>query len=215
MPVAQISTSAFHAHDRPGCATPQCTARHVPYVKLFAGARTADRETPDSGCSGHRGDRVARVRPLTDPDTYAAPPIVQIGRLDGGVVIYSRHGFRPVERLHALSRKGVAAAFTTTVELDTSIAVARNGQQIREFDPFFYDEEVRQGALPQEHDVDFSDDMGFPAAWTFLDRVTRLHCGARLVPQLNSPDLRPDRQGLSKTATAERDRRRRQRRIFL
>ena len=69
----------------------------------------------------------------------------------------------------------MAAAFTTTVELDTSIAVARNGQQIREFDPFFYDEEERQGALPQEHDVDFSDDEGFPAAWTFLDQVTRHH----------------------------------------
>lgn len=112
---------------------------------------------------------------LTDPDTYAAPPIVQIGRLDGGVVIYSPYGFRPVERLRALSRKGVAATFTTTVELDTSIAVARNGQQTREFDPFFHDEEERQGALPQEHDVDFSDDEGFPAAWTFLDQVTRHH----------------------------------------
>ncbi len=68
--------------------------------------------------------------------------IVQIGRLNGGVLIYSPYGFRPVERLGALSRKGVAAAFTTTVELDTSIGVARNGQQIREFDPFFFDEEA-------------------------------------------------------------------------
>ena len=93
---------------------------------------------------------VALASDLSDPETYETPPIVQIGELDGGVIIFSPSGFRPVERLGALSSKSVAAAFSTTVELDTSIEVARKGRLIREFDPFSYDAAERRGALPQE-----------------------------------------------------------------
>lgn len=92
---------------------------------------------------------------LMNPRTYESAPVVQIDELGDGLMIYSPYGFRPFARIVALSPRGVAAAFTTTVELDTSIRAAKNGKLIRDFDPFFYDRHERKGALPEEKGLGF------------------------------------------------------------
>lgn len=113
---------------------------------------------------------------LMNPRTYESAPVVQIDELGDGLMIYSPYGFRPFARIVALSPRGVAAAFTTTVELDTSIRVAKNGKLIRDFDPFFYDRHERKGALPEEKGLGFgSRQTPFAPSWRLIDRLTSLH----------------------------------------
>lgn len=113
---------------------------------------------------------------LTNWRTYEIPSVVWIDELGGGLVIYSPYGFRPFDRVVALSGNGLAATFTTTVELDTMIRVARNGKLVREFDPFFYDRHERKGALPEEKGLRFgSRQTPFTPSWRLLDRLTSLH----------------------------------------
>lgn len=109
-----------------------------------------------------------------DARTYESPPIVQVDDLAGGVLVYAPYGFRPFERLKEMSVRGVAAAFTTTVELDTTVQVARRGRVVRQFDPMFYDAQERRGALPEERGLGLGGD-DFGPAWSLLDRLTAMH----------------------------------------
>ena len=91
------------------------------------------------------------------------------------VFVYSPYDFRPFDRIRKLSSKGVAADFTTTVELDTYVTVARRGKQIRQFESGF--KPPKQGALPEEKGLDFGakGQNIFATSWAFLERLTRIH----------------------------------------
>lgn len=85
---------------------------------------TVGRLTPEQAANLHLA--------LTDPDTYDGWPVVQAEALGTGVVVHSPYGFRPIDRVAALSRTGVAAAFSTTAELDLRVRVARDGVLVRD-----------------------------------------------------------------------------------
>lgn len=71
-------------------------------------------------------------------------------------------------------REGRAAHFTTTVELDTYLTVARRGKVVRFFDAGF--RPPRRGALPEESGLDWGArrQNTHATAWAFLERVTRI-----------------------------------------
>ena len=101
--------------------------------------------------------------------------MVQVHKLGPAVFVYSPYDFRPFDRIRRLSTKGIAADFTTTVELDTYVTVARRGKQIRQFDSGF--KPPKQGALPEEKGLDFGakGQNIFATSWAFLERLTRIH----------------------------------------
>ncbi len=107
---------------------------------------------------------------------FSGPPVVQVSKLAGAVVIYQPYGFRAAFRPSRMTKHGgFMADFNTTVELDTYVTVARNGRVIRAFDPFF--KPPRKGALRAEKGLHFGALHGnvFRQSWAFLERLTRRH----------------------------------------
>ncbi len=105
----------------------------------------------------------------------AVPRIVQVQRRGHAVVIYAPLGILSDRALARLSRRGVAAEFITTVELDTYVTVAKHGKIRRSFDAGF--KPPRKGALPSEADLDWGTRRQniWATAWAFNERVTLTH----------------------------------------
>jgi hypothetical protein len=106
---------------------------------------------------------------------YSWPRLVQVERRGHAVVIYAPLGFLRDRALARLSRRGVAAEFTTTVELDTFVTVAKHGKIRRSFDAGF--KPPRKGALPSEAGLDWGTPRQniWATAWAFNERVTLTH----------------------------------------
>jgi hypothetical protein len=108
-----------------------------------------------------------------DSDTGEMPPVVTIAERDGGVVVLSNLTLRAVDRVRALSRRGVAANYISSDTVDETIVVARRGRVVRNFDPlidFTYDD---SSPLREEKGLDFEHDTS-PAAWQLLERLTSI-----------------------------------------
>lgn len=103
------------------------------------------------------------------------PTVVQAQRLGRAVVVYLPYNFLTERHLRRLSRRGVVVDFSTTIELDTYVTVARRGRVIRQFDAGF--RPPRAGALPQERGLDWGARRQnvWATAWAFSERVTRTH----------------------------------------
>lgn len=103
------------------------------------------------------------------------PFVIQVHRRGRAVMLYLPYNFVWDKTLAALSRRGVAASFSTTVELDTYITVAKRGKVVRTFDAMF--RPPRRGSLPEERGLDWGSRDGnvFATAWAFLERVTLTH----------------------------------------
>ena len=129
--------------------------------------------------------RQLRDRTPTQAETYVLdhsgssgydwPAVVQVARRGQAVWLYLPYSFLPDDLLARLSRRGVAAGFSTTVELDTYVTVARDKRVIRHFDAGF--EPPRAGALPAEEGLDWGARRQnvFATAWAFNERLTRTH----------------------------------------
>ena len=118
----------------------------------------------------------SRALDLTSPRTYDGPPVVQVDELQGGVVVYAPYAVEVSGRVAALSRGGSAAAFVTTVELDTSVRVARDGKVVREFDPLFHRARSAR-ALPEERGLRWRGRWFLASSWQVLERVTDIEVG--------------------------------------
>ncbi|XBB65255.1 DUF6461 domain-containing protein [Nocardioides sp. WV_118_6] len=106
-------------------------------------------------------------------DEYAIPSVVVVAERDGGVVVLSRYGWFGARQLRALSRGGVAASYSNTVNGDDHVFVARAGRIVRSFDPFLDPSWGDRGPLPQGRGLDLEDDT-VAASWTLLDRLTSI-----------------------------------------
>lgn len=103
------------------------------------------------------------------------PTVVQVHRLGHAVVIYLPYAFLPSRAVARLSRRGVTAEFSTTVEYDTYVTVAKRGRIVRSFDAGF--RPPRRGALPAEEGLDWGHRRQniWATAWAFNERLTRTH----------------------------------------
>lgn len=110
-----------------------------------------------------------------DDKTYASPALAQVTRRGPAVVAYLPYWIQSRRTVARLSRGGVAAHFTTTIELDTYVTIAEDGRVVRSFDAGF--EPPRHGALPEEEGLDWGmpDQNVWATAWAFLERVTLIH----------------------------------------
>ena len=106
---------------------------------------------------------------------YDWPRVAQVARRGHAVWIYLPYDFLPDDLLARLSRRGVAAGFSTTVELDTYVTVAKDGRVVRHFDAGF--QPPATGALPAEQGLDWGARRQniFATAWAFNERLTRTH----------------------------------------
>lgn len=106
---------------------------------------------------------------------YTAPHVALVHRRGPAVFVYVPYWILPTETIARLSRKGRVAHFTTTVELDTYVTVARRGKVVRSFDAGF--RPPRKGAWREERGLDWGarDQNIFATAWAFLERVSRIH----------------------------------------
>ena len=110
-----------------------------------------------------------------DGQTYTGPHVVQVHGHGPGVVVFDISGFPSDRTLARLSRRGTVSSFSTTVELDTYVTVARRGRVIRRFDTGF--RPPREGALPEERGLGFGT-RGvdpFSPAWALNERLTLIH----------------------------------------
>lgn len=98
---------------------------------------------------------------------------VVIDELDGGVVLFT-YWFVPDNYIRGLSRGGVAASYSISVNADTHVLVARDGKVVRSFDPLIDHNYLKSKPLPEEKGLDLKYDTG-PAAWTLLERLTKIH----------------------------------------
>ena len=106
---------------------------------------------------------------------YSMPRVAQVQRRGHAVMVYLPYGFLDDELLAGLSRRGVATAFFTDVELDTYVTVARDGTVVRQFDAGF--QPPREGRLAAERGLDWGKKRQnvWATAWAFNERVTRTH----------------------------------------
>lgn len=124
---------------------------------------------------GITADEAIRVlKPLRgapDPDDFDRVVVADHG---DGVVLFG-WGLVPDEQVAALSRiKGLAATVGNTGGADDRILVARRGKVVRHFDPLVDENYAGTPPLPQEKGLDLVNDTG-PAAWTLLERLTKVH----------------------------------------
>lgn len=110
------------------------------------------------------------IRQVRSPDALRR---VVIDELDGGVVLFT-HWFVSDDHLRRLSRGGLAASYSISINADTHIFVARNGRVIRSFDPLIAHNYLKTKPLAEEEGLDLKYDTG-PASWTLLERLTKIH----------------------------------------
>jgi hypothetical protein len=110
-----------------------------------------------------------------DDRFYTAPAVAQVFRRGPAVVVYIPYWVQSQSTIKRLSRGGLAVHFTTTVELDTYLTVARDGEIVRWFDAGF--RPPRKGALPEEKGLDWGarHQNIWATAWAFVERVSRIH----------------------------------------
>ncbi|GAA1794821.1 hypothetical protein GCM10009795_045450 [Nocardioides hankookensis] len=111
----------------------------------------------------------------TDDRFYTAPAVAQVARRGPAVIVYVPYWGQSDKTIKKLSRGGLAVHFTTTVELDTYLTVARRGTIVRWFDAGF--RPPRNGALPEEEGLDWGarHQNIWATAWAFMERVSRIH----------------------------------------
>lgn len=103
-------------------------------------------------------DLVAEELDEQPEDDYAIPSVVVVAERDGGVVVVSRYGWFGARQMRALSRGGVAASYSNTVNGDDHVFVARAGRIERSFDPFLDPSWGGRGPLPQGRGLDLEND---------------------------------------------------------
>lgn len=118
-------------------------------------------------------EALAVLDPLREVESPDAPRGVVVDDLDGGVVLFT-HWLIPDRYVRELSRGGIAASYGNTVNGDDHVLVARDGKLVRSFDPFLDENFLATAPLPQEEGLDLEYDTE-PAAWTLLERLTKLH----------------------------------------
>jgi hypothetical protein len=116
-----------------------------------------------------------RAEGWTFHHSYETPPIVVVDRRGLAVWVYLPAWFLGEDEIAALSRKGLAAHFTTTIELDTYVTIAKRGEVVRDFNAYF--QPPPHGALPEEEGLDWGSrhQNVWATAWAFLERVSRIH----------------------------------------
>lgn len=110
------------------------------------------------------------IREVKSPDAHRR---VIVDELDGGVVLLT-YWFIPDNYLRSLSRGGIAASYSISINADTHILVVRNGKVVRSFDPLIDHNYLKSKPLPEEKGLDLKYDTG-PASWTLLERLTKVH----------------------------------------
>ena len=90
-------------------------------------------------------------------------------------MVYVPYNFVTSRQVARLSRHGTVASFSTTVEYDTYVEVARRGHVIRRFDAGF--QPPKDGALKAEEGLDWGARRQniWATAWAFNERLTRTH----------------------------------------
>ena len=106
---------------------------------------------------------------------YSSPAIALVDKRGPAVVVYLPYWIQENRTIARLSRKGLAAHFTTTIELDTYVTIAKDGRVVRQFDAGF--EPPRHHALPEEEGLDWGmpDQNIWATAWAFAERVSLIH----------------------------------------
>jgi hypothetical protein len=107
---------------------------------------------------------------------YSTPRIVQVQRRGHAIVVYAPYGIlRDNAALAKMSQRGLATEFTTDVEYDTYVTVAKHGRVIRFFDAGF--KPPKKGALPAEASLDWGTRHQniWATAWAFDERLTLTH----------------------------------------
>lgn len=106
---------------------------------------------------------------------YSSPPVVQVSRLGSAVVVYEPLGARAFFHPKRMTPHALMASFTTDVDLDTYLRVARDGRIIRSIDPM--SRPSRNGRLPEERGLHFGARHGNPFArsWALIERLTLTH----------------------------------------
>lgn len=107
--------------------------------------------------------------------TYVGPPVVQVDKRGPALVLYEPYGLRALVKDGPLSTQSLVATFGTTIEYDTYVTIARHGKEVRSFDAGF--KPPVKGALPEEAGLDWGakGQNIWATAWTFLERVTKIH----------------------------------------
>lgn len=141
--------------------------RPAAVLKRLGGVK---RQTPDKTPDQALAYVVEHLGP-----NYSWPRLAQVQRRGRAVVIYMTYGFLLPQALARLSGRGVATEFTTTIELDTFVTVAKHGKIRRQFDAGF--KPPRKGALPSEAGLDWGTRRQniWATAWAFNERVTLTH----------------------------------------
>lgn len=109
------------------------------------------------------------IREVRSPDAIRR---VVVDALDGGVVLFT-YWFVPDTYVRRLSRGGIAASYSISINADTHVLVARNGKVVRSFDPLIDHNYLKSKPLPEEKGLDLEYDTG-PASWTLLERLTKI-----------------------------------------
>lgn len=120
-------------------------------------------------------EAVRRTLGLGAPaDVEGVDEAVIVAEHSDGVVLFTLFGYLPQEQVQVLSRGGLAASYSNTVEGDDHILVARDGKVVRSFNPFLGEDYVKSDPLPEEKGLDLEDDT-WAASWTLLERLTKIH----------------------------------------
>lgn len=110
------------------------------------------------------------IRQVRSPDALRR---VLVDELDGGVVLFT-YWLISDDDVRRLSKNGLAASFSSSINADTHVLVARDGKVIRSFEPSLNHNLLRSKPLPAEKGLDLKYDT-WPASWTLLERLTKIH----------------------------------------
>lgn len=111
--------------------------------------------------------------PVRGSATWEDYERVMVAEHDRGVVLFT-YDYIPDKYVRALSRRGVAASFASSINADTHILVARKGRVVRSFEPMLGQDFKKTKPLPEEQGLDLEYDT-WPASWTLLERITGIH----------------------------------------
>lgn len=107
---------------------------------------------------------------------YSRPTVVQVSRLGHAVVVWQPGGYRAFFHEVRLSRgKARTADFTTDVDDDTFVKIARHGRVVCRFDS--YDRPPCRATVPRVKGLHFGSRHNDPdkTSWALLERVSLIH----------------------------------------